>query len=245
MKCAFVSVSAILWLPWFGNRSAAAWGKEASQTEPGLSSQPWCTPHHRPGLLRPSSGFWWRTTHRYPSSQPTSPKGSQQSWVNSVCFPATGSHFSPWKNASYVHYLAKTALSQNHDEVEIWELDPILIAIVVILAHWRRGRRIGGLSWAHPCPLDRGATNKTNTWASHLKKKKRQHKPNLTCCHFVRLTSNFCRSSSLPSSPSGWTGTLKYSPSSWDRSLNLKPRIKTEQCQRKSRITTRLWQQVL
>jgi len=35
------------------------------------------------------------------------------------------------------------------------------------------------------------------------------------------LTSNFCRSSSLPSSPSGCTGTLKYSPSSWDRSLNL------------------------
>lgn len=35
------------------------------------------------------------------------------------------------------------------------------------------------------------------------------------------LTSNFCRSSSLPSPPSGGTGTLKYSPSSWLSSLNL------------------------
>lgn len=36
------------------------------------------------------------------------------------------------------------------------------------------------------------------------------------------LTSNFCRSSSLPSLPSGGTGTLKYSPSSWLSNLNLK-----------------------
>lgn len=36
-----------------------------------------------------------------------------------------------------------------------------------------------------------------------------------------QLTSNFCRNSSLPSSPSGGTGTLKYSPSSWLSSLNL------------------------
>lgn len=35
------------------------------------------------------------------------------------------------------------------------------------------------------------------------------------------LTSNFCRSSSLPSLPSGGTGTLKYSPSSWLSNLNL------------------------
>lgn len=51
------------------------------------------------------------------------------------------------------------------------------------------------------------------------KTNKQEHK----CNHFYAapLTSNFCRSSSLPSSPSGWTGTLKYSPSSWDSNLNL------------------------
>lgn len=42
------------------------------------------------------------------------------------------------------------------------------------------------------------------------------------------LTSNLCRSSSLPSSPSGWTGTLKYSPSSWDNNLYLNPKIKQD-----------------
>lgn len=42
----------------------------------------------------------------------------------------------------------------------------------------------------------------------------------------IYLTSNLCRSSSLPSSPSGWTGTLKYSPSSWDSSLYLKTKTK-------------------
>lgn len=47
----------------------------------------------------------------------------------------------------------------------------------------------------------------------------------------MHFTSNFCRSSSLPSSPSGWTGTLKYSPSSWDSSLNLNPRVKTDKIQ--------------
>lgn len=36
-----------------------------------------------------------------------------------------------------------------------------------------------------------------------------------------QFTSNFCLSSSFPSSPSGGTGTLKYSPSSWLSSLNL------------------------
>lgn len=37
----------------------------------------------------------------------------------------------------------------------------------------------------------------------------------------AQFTSNFCLSSSFPSSPSGGTGTLKYSPSSWLSSLNL------------------------
>ena len=48
--------------------------------------------------------------------------------------------------------------------------------------------------------------------------------------HLREHTSNFCRSSSFPSSPSGWTGTLKYSPSSWDNSLYLQCRRKIDQC---------------
>lgn len=127
-----------------------------------------------------------------------------------------------------MHHLAKAALAQNHDEVEVRELDPVLIAIAVVLAHRRGGRRVCWLPWTYPRPLKgeritgkdyEGRKNKPDV------KKKGQHKLNLLS--FLCLTSNFCRSSSLPSSPSGWTGTLKYSPSSWDSSLNLNHRIKT------------------
>lgn len=35
----------------------------------------------------------------------------------------------------YLHHLAKAALAKNHDEVEVRELDAVLIAIAVVLAH--------------------------------------------------------------------------------------------------------------
>lgn len=118
-----------------------------------------------------------------------------------------------------MHHLAKAALSQNHDEVEVGEFHPVLVAIAVILAHRWGGRWVCGLPWTHPRPLE---TVKLISW--HRNREAAQIIPavNLWC-----LTSNFCRSSSLPSSPSGCTGTLKYSPSSWDSSLNLNPRINT------------------
>ena len=64
-------------LPWFGNMNAGEWGKGVFQTELGLSSPPWCTPHHHPGSLRLSSGFWQRTAHLYLFSQPASPERRQ------------------------------------------------------------------------------------------------------------------------------------------------------------------------
>lgn len=54
----------------------------------------------------------------------------------------------------------------------------------------------GGVLWVLPCPMDPAELP-------------------------AQFTSNFCLSSSFPSSPSGGTGTLKYSPSSWLSSLNL------------------------
>lgn len=59
--------------PWFGNTSAAEWGKVVFPIRRGLSSPPWCTPHHRLGSPRLFSGFWWRTTRLYLSAQPASP----------------------------------------------------------------------------------------------------------------------------------------------------------------------------
>lgn len=63
-----------------------------------------------------------------------------------------------------VHHLAKAPLAQNHDEVEVRELDPVLIAIAVVLANRGRGRRVCGLPWTHSRPLERedyeGSINK-------------------------------------------------------------------------------------
>lgn len=52
-----------------------------------------------------------------------------------------------------VHHLAEAALAQNHDEVEVRELDSVLITVAVILAHRGGGRRVCGLPWTHPRPL--------------------------------------------------------------------------------------------
>lgn len=60
-----------------------------------------------------------------------------------------------------VHHLAEAALAQNHDEVEVRELDPVLIAVAVILAHRGGGRRVCGLTWTHPRPL-RGEEQQEN-----------------------------------------------------------------------------------
>lgn len=85
-----------------------------------------------------------------------------------------------------MHHLAKAALSQNHDEVEVRELDPVLIAIAVILAHQGGGRRVCGLSWTHPRPLERGgqkqATITTEEYISIRLKKAAQIKPAVILC---------------------------------------------------------------
>lgn len=53
-----------------------------------------------------------------------------------------------------VHDLAEAALAQDHDEVEVWELDPVLIAIAVVLADGGGGGGVCGLPWTHPRPLE-------------------------------------------------------------------------------------------
>lgn len=50
--------------------------------------------------------------------------------------------------------LAKAALAQDHDEVEVRELDPVLVAIAVVLADGGGGRGVCGLPWTHPRPLE-------------------------------------------------------------------------------------------
>lgn len=68
-----------------------------------------------------------------------------------------------------------------------------------------------------PCAAGRRASRESplpRAWQAGSKENSRVPKKN-------QLTSNFCLSSSFPSSPSGGTGTLKYSPSSWLSSLNL------------------------
>lgn len=61
--------------------------------------------------------------------------------------------FQPPAATSDVHHLAKAALAQDHDEVEVGELDPVLIAVAVVLAHRGGGRGVGGLPRPHPRPL--------------------------------------------------------------------------------------------
>lgn len=141
-------------VPWSGNRSAAEWGKVVSQTERGLSSPPWCTPRHRPGSPRLSSGFLWRRARLYPSAQPASPEKSRRevnrwdsrSWLT---FLNTQMYVN-------VFHLAKAALAQNHDEVEVGKLDAVLIAVAVVLADRGRGRGVCGLPWTYLRSLEKG-----------------------------------------------------------------------------------------
>lgn len=51
-------------------------------------------------------------------------------------------------------HLAEAPLPQDHDEVEIRELDAVLVAVAVVLAHrGRGGGGVCGLPWSHPRPL--------------------------------------------------------------------------------------------
>lgn len=173
MNCAFIFVSAILWIPWFGNRSGAAWGKEASQTEPGLSSLPWCTPHHRPGLPRPSSGFWWRTTHRYPSSQPTLPKGSQQSiFSKSSLLP---NHWLPFLTMKKIILMSITLPKLPFPKTMMKLKSESLTRSWLPLLSYLHTEEEEEESVGFPGPtlarwMEGGATNKINTWTSHSEK---------------------------------------------------------------------------
>lgn len=113
--------------PQSGSRSGAAWGRAACLSGPRPSSPPSYIQHRRLGSRRLSSGSWWRTAPLLTSSLPALPAVDGDAAEMSTIRHPLAAIFKAlqWLMNFCFSHLAKAALPQQGQEVEVAQSDPV------------------------------------------------------------------------------------------------------------------------
>lgn len=116
--------------PQSGSRSGAAWGRAACPSGPRPSSPPSCIQHRRLGSRRLSSGSWWRKAPLSTSSLPALPAVGEDTtgfrrlrWNREIQGQMPTTFWIPFTVLG--SHLAKAALPQQGQEVEVVQSDPV------------------------------------------------------------------------------------------------------------------------